>query len=131
MAGPLSTKSFKNLTNQAEKEVPQPQVSLALGLLKTNPLLLRPSSQSISIPRRYREWALSMKIRIPEKSYTVSLSFCSSKPRRYENPEQPPPLTPIRTPKCSGTPCSCRSRCSCLTAPGVREIGDATVVSVM
>src|SRR4249920_1581249 len=46
-AGPLYTKTFKNLTNQAEKEVPQPQVSLAFGLLKTNPLLFSPSVQSI------------------------------------------------------------------------------------
>ncbi len=37
---------------QAEKEVPQPQVSVAFGLLKEKPRLLSPSSQSISMPSR-------------------------------------------------------------------------------
>ena len=36
----------------ALKLVPHPHDSVALGLLKVNPLLLRPSIQSTSIPRR-------------------------------------------------------------------------------
>jgi hypothetical protein len=40
------------INGYAEKEVPQPQVSVALGLLKENPLLFSPSSQSISMPSR-------------------------------------------------------------------------------
>lgn len=43
--------NFK-LKYYAEKLVPQPQVSLALGLLNIKPLLFKPSNQSISIPRR-------------------------------------------------------------------------------
>ena len=39
----------------AENDVPQPHVSLALGLLNVNPLLFKPFMKSISIPNKYKE----------------------------------------------------------------------------
>jgi len=39
---------------QAEKELPQPQVWVALGFLKTNPRPITSSLKSISVPLRYR-----------------------------------------------------------------------------
>lgn len=43
MQGAIKMRLFEKAKNYAEKEVPQPQVSEALGLLNVNPLLLRPS----------------------------------------------------------------------------------------
>ncbi len=57
-----------NYLFQAEKLVPQPQVSLAFGLLKMNPRFWRPFKKSISIPARYIACALLIRICNPSKS---------------------------------------------------------------
>ena len=47
----IAAESFEAFTiYYTAKEVPQPHVLLALGLLKVKPLLFRPPCQSISIP---------------------------------------------------------------------------------
>ena len=71
---------FFMLSNQfyTAKELPQPQVAEALGLLKMNPLASRPFFQSISIPNKYMEWAGSMMQGIPPTSNSSSRSERSS-----------------------------------------------------
>lgn len=59
----------------AEKELPQPHVLEALGLLKVNPRASRPFLKSTSIPARYKPCALFIKTLIPAILYSLSFFF--------------------------------------------------------
>src|SRR5689334_987552 len=75
-----------------EKLSPQPQVRLALGLLKAKPLPFNPSLKSSSVPARYKNDFISKAMRMPLSSKNWSPFFSSlSKSRLYDNPEHPPP----------------------------------------
>src|SRR5690606_20860340 len=78
-----------------EKLSPQPQVRLALGLLNTKPAPLRPPEYSRVVPIRYRKLFLSTIILTPLSSNILSSSCWDlSNFKSYDNPEQPPLLTP-------------------------------------
>jgi len=60
--------------NYRENDSPQPQVLLALGLLKTNPLPFKPPLYSRVVPTRYKKLFLSTAILTLFSSKTLSFS---------------------------------------------------------
>src|SRR5262245_59837712 len=88
----------REIADQMEKLVPQPQEAVALGFTTRNEAPIRSSTKSTSDPARNGTEAESTSTTAPSREITRSSSALAwSTSNLYWNPEQPPPSTLMRS----------------------------------